>query len=66
MRIEKTLEFWILMRYQEYFRKINLDLNLRSMVESVQLKPMAHNEPGQDVIHLLEEIIVEEKRFEVG
>lgn len=63
-KIEKTLEFWILMRYQEYFRKINLDLNLRSMVESVQLKRFAHNEPGPDVIHLLEEIIGEEKRVE--
>lgn len=60
-KIERTLEFWILMRYEEYFRKMKLDLNLRSMVESVQLKRMNHNEPGQDVISLLQDIIDEEQ-----
>lgn len=62
-KIEKTLEFWILMRYQQYFRKLNLDLNLRSMIESIQLSRMTHNEPGQDVISLLEEIISEEENI---
>lgn len=60
-RIERTLEFWILMRYKQYFRKMNLDLNLRSMIESIQLKRLTHNEPGLDVLALLEEIIREEE-----
>lgn len=60
-KIERTLEFWILMRYQEYFKKMNLDLNLRSMIESIQMKRLGHNEPGPDVINLLEEIITEEE-----
>lgn len=60
-RIEKTLEFWILLRYQEYFRKMMLDLNLRSMIESLRLERMPHNEPGQDVLELLSQIIEESK-----
>lgn len=60
--IERTLEFWILMRYREYFQKMNLDQNLRSMIESLQLKRLTHDEPGVDVIALLEEIISEEER----
>jgi demethoxyubiquinone hydroxylase (CLK1/Coq7/Cat5 family) len=61
-RIERTLEFWILMRYREYFQKMNLDQNLRSMIESLQLKRLSHDEPAADVIRLLEEIIGEEER----
>ncbi|MEM0995617.1 MAG: demethoxyubiquinone hydroxylase family protein [Bacteroidota bacterium] len=61
-RIERTLEFWILMRYREYFQKMNLDQNLRSMIESLQLKRLSHDEPAPDVINLIEEIIVEEEQ----
>ena len=61
--IERTLEFWILMRYREYFQKMNLDQSLRSMIESLQLKRLSHDEPGVDVISLLEEIISEEERL---
>lgn len=60
-RIERTLEFWVLLRYKNYFRKMELDLNLRSMVESVQLNRLSHNEPGPDVLKLIEEIIREEE-----
>lgn len=60
-RIERTLEFWVLLRYKNYFRKLKLDFNLRSMVESVQLNRLSHNEPGTDVLELLEEIIREEE-----
>ena len=60
-RIEKTLEFWILLRYQDYFRKLKLDFDLRSMIESIQLKKMNHDEPGIDVLSLLEQIIQEEE-----
>lgn len=60
-KIERTLEWWILMRYREYFKKLRLDLNLRSMIEAMQLKRMPHDEPGPDVMRLLEEIILEEE-----
>ena len=60
-RIERTLEFWILMRYRVYFHKMSLDQNLRSMIESLQLKRLAHDEPAPDVIRLIEEIIGEEE-----
>jgi demethoxyubiquinone hydroxylase (CLK1/Coq7/Cat5 family) len=60
-KIERTLEWWILMRYREYFKKMRLDLNLRSMIEAMQMKRMGHNEPGPDVMRLLEEIILEEE-----
>lgn len=60
-RIERTLEWWILMRYRVYFRKLKLDLNLRSMIESIQMKRMSHNEPGPDVLKLLQNIIKEEE-----
>jgi demethoxyubiquinone hydroxylase (CLK1/Coq7/Cat5 family) len=60
--IEGVLEWWILMRYREYFQKMNLDFNLRTMIESVQLKRMGHNEPARDVLSLIEEIIAEEER----
>ena len=61
--IEDTLESWILIRYEEYLRKMQLDMNLRSMIESIQLKRFAHDEPGADVLDLLEEIISEEKKL---
>lgn len=61
-RIERTLEFWVLLRYKNHHRKMKLDFNLRSMVESIQLKRMSHNEPGIDVLKLLEEIIREEEQ----
>ena len=60
-KIEKTLEFWILMRYKEYFKKMHLDMSLRSMIEAMQMKSMGHNEPGPDVLRLLEQIILEEE-----
>jgi demethoxyubiquinone hydroxylase (CLK1/Coq7/Cat5 family) len=60
--IEGVLEWWILMRYQEYFKKMNLDQSLRTMIESVQLKRMSHNEPARDVLSLLEEFIREEEQ----
>lgn len=60
-KIERTLEFWILLRYKVYFRKLNLDFNLRSMIESIQLKKLGHNEPAQDVLSYMEHIIQEEE-----
>ena len=49
------------MRYREYFKKMRLDLNLRSMIEAMEMKRMGHNEPGPDVMRLIEEIIFEEE-----
>ncbi len=61
-RIETTLEFWILMRYKKYLRQMSLDAMLRSMVESLQLEKLAHDEPGPDVLRLLESFIKEQEK----
>lgn len=61
-RIERTLEFWILMRYQKYLRQMSLDAMLRSMVESLQLEKLAHDEPSPDVLRLLENFIHEQEK----
>jgi demethoxyubiquinone hydroxylase (CLK1/Coq7/Cat5 family) len=61
-KIEGILEWWILMRYRDYFQQMKLDFNLRSMIESVQLKRMPHNEPAMDVLALIEKIIAEEEQ----
>ena len=60
-RLEKTLEFWLLMRYKNYLKKMNLDASLRTMIESLQLERLTHNEPASDVIHLLENFIQEQE-----
>lgn len=59
--MERTLENWLFLRYQDYLRKLKLDKSMRTMVESVQLKRFAHDEPAPDVFNLLERIIEEEK-----
>jgi demethoxyubiquinone hydroxylase (CLK1/Coq7/Cat5 family) len=61
-RIENTLEFWILMRYKKYLREMRLDSMLRSMVESLQLQRLAHNEPAPDALRLLENFIQEQEQ----
>jgi demethoxyubiquinone hydroxylase (CLK1/Coq7/Cat5 family) len=60
--IEQTLEFWILMRYQKYLQEMTLDATLRSMVESLQLRKLAHNEPAPDAITLLQNFIREQEQ----
>lgn len=60
-RIESTMEFWILMRYEKYFKQLKLDFNLRTMVEAVQLKKLNHQEPAKDVLDMLENFISDEK-----
>lgn len=57
---EHTLEFWILMRYQKYLREMTLDAAMRSMIESVQLNKLPHNEPAPDAIELLTVYIEEQ------
>jgi demethoxyubiquinone hydroxylase (CLK1/Coq7/Cat5 family) len=59
--IENTLEFWILERYKKYFKAMTLDASLRSMVESIQLEKFAHDEPGPDVLKLIENFINEQE-----
>ena len=61
-RLESTLEFWLLMRYKNYYRKMSLDASLRSMVESLELKRMTHDEPAPDAILLLENYIKEQEK----
>ncbi|MEZ4771839.1 MAG: demethoxyubiquinone hydroxylase family protein [Bacteroidia bacterium] len=60
--IEQTLEFWILERYKKYLREMTLDAALRSMIESLQLKRLTHNEPSPDVITLVENFINEQEK----
>jgi|GEM_PF-1104024 len=65
-RIETTLEFWILMRYKKYLRRMTLDSAFRSMIESLQLKKLAHDEPAKDVIQLVENFIREQENVLLG
>ncbi|MCS7075650.1 MAG: demethoxyubiquinone hydroxylase family protein [Bacteroidia bacterium] len=62
-RIERTLERWILMRYQKYLEKLRLYADLRTMIEAVQLQKINHNEPAPDVLHYLQHSIQEEERL---
>ncbi len=59
-KIELTLEFWILLRYQDYLRRLKLDFNLRSMIESLKMERLKHPEPGPDVLSLIESFIAEQ------
>lgn len=59
--IERTLEEWILFRYQRYRRRLRLYFDVRSMVEAIQLNKLAHNEPGPDVLHLIDDFIRNEE-----
>ena len=60
-KLEQMLEFWLLIRYKRYFKTLTLDQHLRSMIEAVQLEKLQHNEPGNDVLLLLEQIIREQE-----
>jgi demethoxyubiquinone hydroxylase (CLK1/Coq7/Cat5 family) len=58
-----TLEHWLLLRYQRYLRILRLDAGIRSMIEAIQLHRMAHDEPGQDVLELLNQHLEAEKQL---
>ncbi|MEL6630922.1 MAG: demethoxyubiquinone hydroxylase family protein [Bacteroidota bacterium] len=59
-RIKDTLESWLLLRYQRYLKEMTLDATLRSMIESLQMKRLAHSEPGEDAIALIQHYIDEQ------
>ena len=59
---ERMLEFWLLMRYKNYHRKMNLDASMRSMIESLQLQRFSHDEPAADALQLVERFIHEQER----
>ena len=59
-RIKDTLESWLLLRYQRYLKEMTLDATLRSMIESLQMKRLAHSEPGEDAIALIQNYIDEQ------
>ena len=61
-KIEDTLEFWILERYKKYLQAMHLDASLRSMIESLQLKKLGHNEPAPDAIHVIQQFIQEQEQ----
>lgn len=56
-RIEKTLEFWILLRYEHYLQQFRLNADIRSMVEAIQLQKLGHDEPSSDAIKLLKKLV---------
>lgn len=60
-RIERTLEWWIMLRYERYLKQLQLVGNLRSMVEAIQMKKLPHGEPGPDVLQLLERYVSEQQ-----
>lgn len=60
-RIEKTLEFWMLIRYEKYLRHLQLNYNVRSMIEAIKLQKFSHNEPASEVLQLLESFIMHER-----
>ncbi len=62
-KIENTLETWILIRYEKYLKQLQLDNNLRSMIEAIQLKKLNHNEPAVDVLKFLEICISNEENL---
>ncbi|MEM6263673.1 MAG: hypothetical protein AAGI38_14260 [Bacteroidota bacterium] len=61
-RIEETLEFWLLMRYKRYLRRMNIDASFRTMIESLRLERFAHDEPAPDAIVMLENFIQEQEK----
>ncbi len=61
--IERTLEWWILLRYERYLTQLKLVGSLRSMVEAMQMKKLPHGEPGPDVIELLERYSGEQRKI---
>jgi len=62
--IEKTLEFWILERYRKYLHRLTLDKDIRTMVEAVQLHKLKHNEPGGDILLMIQKIIRDSEEFQ--
>ncbi|MEM8887630.1 MAG: demethoxyubiquinone hydroxylase family protein [Bacteroidota bacterium] len=61
-KIEDTLEFWILERYKKYLQEMHLDASLRSMIESLQLKKLNHNEPAPDAMDVIKKFIQEQEQ----
>ncbi len=61
-QLEQWLENRMLFRYKRYYREMTLDAGLRSMVESVQLRRMSHNEPGPDTLRMIEHFIQDQER----
>jgi len=61
--VESTLEWWILMRYQRHLRRLQLHFNVRSMIESMQMQKLSHNEPGQDVLSALEKFQIDQQHI---
>lgn len=59
--LERTLEWWIFIRYERYLRKLKLHASIRSMIESLQLSKLSHPEPGPDVLSLLEDFCSEQQ-----
>ncbi len=60
--LESRLETWMLIRYRRYFRAMTLDASLRSMIESVQLHRLDHNEPTPDALKLVATFIREQEQ----
>lgn len=62
-RIERTLEWWMTIRYQKYLRRLQLQFGFRSMIEALQLEKLNHNEPGPDVLQTLETALQNQRQL---
>lgn len=61
--IERILENWILIRYEKYLLRLRLVQDLRSMIEAMRLDKLEHNEPGTDVLKLLETFVQQQRNY---
>jgi demethoxyubiquinone hydroxylase (CLK1/Coq7/Cat5 family) len=62
-KIERALEYWLLIRYEKYLKKLSLYSNLRSMIEAIQAHRLNHQEPGNDIITALQEFIKHQEQL---
>jgi demethoxyubiquinone hydroxylase (CLK1/Coq7/Cat5 family) len=61
-RIERRLEHWLMIRYERYLQEMTLDSMMRTMVESLQLQRLGHNEPGHDALQLISSYLREQEK----
>lgn len=61
LAIERTLESWLFMRYDKYLKRLRLHFDVRSMIEAMQMRKLNHDEPGTDVLALLENFVEDQR-----
>lgn len=63
LKIERVLEYWLLIRYEKYLKKMCLYSNVCSMIEAMQACKLWPQEPGMDIITTLHEFIKQQKNL---